>query len=447
MKKCFVFGCREEPLWKCCCLKEKVYCCASHQKEHIEIPGTHNLQALIVHLSNGKAPKTLNIVDQLNSIYDLVKLNLLKSTASIILEITKNSDANLSLINQSKAQLIKPSAKVCSKKVFKDKIQEDLSHLSQTPTPSFENIPTLIKSFEIQTTELISEAKKCQILENSKKAKPLQVAFNLVPFEEAKKYLSQTTKSVLAKLGPYKFDPQPILNVSKKGPIKLENKSIYIGEWSLNNQRHGKGTNYWEDGTIYEGYWENDKANGEGRCISYNGNVYIGNWKDCKANGKGIYITFDGIKYEGDWVNDKHHGFGIETWVDVIKYQGHYENGLKSGFGKCNWEDGTVYFGNFSNNDLQGYGKYEWNDGRKFEGQFKNGKKNGKGILTWNDGRRYEGEYVDDARHGFGIEIFLNGVKYEGNWLDDKKHGKGKYVTAEIEKVGEWHHGEIIRWL
>ena len=43
----------------------------------------------------------------------------------------------------------------------------------------------------------------------------------------------------------------------------------------------------WTDGSLYEGYWQNNMRNGEGRYIQAKGNVY-----------------------EGSWLNDKHHGYG-----------------------------------------------------------------------------------------------------------------------------------------
>lgn len=41
----------------------------------------------------------------------------------------------------------------------------------------------------------------------------------------------------------------------------------------------------WSDGSVYEGYWYNDKANGRGKLTHSNGDIYEGNWIDDKANG------------------------------------------------------------------------------------------------------------------------------------------------------------------
>ena len=51
--------------------------------------------------------------------------------------------------------------------------------------------------------------------------------------------------------------------------------------------RQGKGIQIWPDGSMYEGYWADNKANGKGRLIHADGDVYDGQWKDDKAHGKG----------------------------------------------------------------------------------------------------------------------------------------------------------------
>lgn len=41
----------------------------------------------------------------------------------------------------------------------------------------------------------------------------------------------------------------------------MKNGAVYTGQW-LNNMRDGYGYQTWPDGSRYEGYWKNDKANG-----------------------------------------------------------------------------------------------------------------------------------------------------------------------------------------
>ena len=69
---------------------------------------------------------------------------------------------------------------------------------------------------------------------------------------------------------------------------------IYTGQWvsmniltesSLNlisqgtqEMRHGRGTHFFSDGTLYEGYWLQDRIHGLGRKIYRDASVYTGNW-------------------------------------------------------------------------------------------------------------------------------------------------------------------------
>ena len=41
----------------------------------------------------------------------------------------------------------------------------------------------------------------------------------------------------------------------------------------------------WSNGSVYEGYWQNNKAHGFGRLINLDGGVYEGEYKNDKQNG------------------------------------------------------------------------------------------------------------------------------------------------------------------
>lgn len=93
----------------------------------------------------------------------------------------------------------------------------------------------------------------------------------------------------------------------------LPDNAQYEGEWNkATGERQGKGYQVWSDGSIYEGYWKEDKANGKGRLIHADGDIYDGHWKDDKAHGFGSYTHTDGAKYQGYWQDDKQHGEGQE---------------------------------------------------------------------------------------------------------------------------------------
>ena len=42
------------------------------------------------------------------------------------------------------------------------------------------------------------------------------------------------------------------------------------------------------DGSIYEGWVNNNKANGKGRYVDADGYVYEGEWKEDMYNGEGV---------------------------------------------------------------------------------------------------------------------------------------------------------------
>lgn len=121
-------------------------------------------------------------------------------------------------------------------------------------------------------------------------------------------YSNPQTKATESKLGIFNYD-QPPTPTSKtlieRGPYELDNGAVYVGEWTKDGLRHGKGMQVWKDGSKYEGYWKNDMANGKGRLIHSDGDVYEGDWLNDKAHGRGVYIHMDGAKYQGDWREDK----------------------------------------------------------------------------------------------------------------------------------------------
>ncbi|CAG9315185.1 unnamed protein product [Blepharisma stoltei] len=265
---------------------------------------------------------------------------------------------------------------------------------------------------------------------------------------EIPSYANASTIAACRKLGPFIYDYS--LNdgvaVFTKGPVQLENGAVYIGDWNEKFERHGKGVQIWNDGSKYEGYWKNDRANGKGRLIHGDGDVYEGEWMDDKAHGHGVYTHTDGGKYVGLWENDKQHGKGVEEWPDGSKYEGGYIGGKKHGKGKFKWADGSTYDGDFINNNIHGSGTYCWSDGRKYIGDWLNNKMDGKGTFTWPDGRCYIGDYIDDKKQGFGVFTWPDGKKYEGSWFNGKQHGKGVYISSNGEKKeGEWKDGIRVK--
>ena len=240
--------------------------------------------------------------------------------------------------------------------------------------------------------------------------------------------------------------------VELKQSVEYENHAIYYGEWSTGpttSFRHGRGIQVWTDGSRYEGYWKNDKANVKGKLIHADGDVYDGEWLDDKAHGYGVYTHTDGAKYEGNWKEDKQDGKGKESWPDGASYEGEYKQGKKCGNGVFKWVDGSKYDGEFSDNNINGKGIYTWGDQRKYIGDWKNNKMDGKGVFTWPDNRKYKGDYKDDKKDGYGVFEWADGRKYKGFWKNGKQHGEGEFfnINTNSWRKGEWEEGKRIRWI
>ncbi|CAG9320981.1 unnamed protein product [Blepharisma stoltei] len=257
--------------------------------------------------------------------------------------------------------------------------------------------------------------------------------------------LSSQAKEVYERAGPYAFDAAQLPGVTWRGPTKLPDGSVYVGEWNDRGQPQGKGTMYHTDGGISEGSWKAGKLHGKGRKINPAGDMYLGDWVEGKMNGKGLmeYCVSKNI-YEGEWINDKQEGFGSEKWPDGSKFEGNYKDNLKNGQGKFVWADGSHYEGGFVNNEIEGTGKYVWTNGREYEGEWKSNKMHGKGKFKWDDGRYYEGDYVMDQKEGYGIFGWPNGKRYEGHWLNGKQHGEGTLYNEQGKaRKGVWENGKL----
>jgi hypothetical protein len=238
--------------------------------------------------------------------------------------------------------------------------------------------------------------------------------------------------------------------IELRPPVEYPNESIYYGEWiKSTSTRCGRGIQTWTDGSRYEGYLVNDKANIKGKLIHRDKDSYEGDWKDDRADGFGVYTHKDGTVYEGFWVNDKQHGECKEYWPDGTVFLGEYKNGKKNGRGKFIWKDGGVFEGELVDNSMQGMGKYVWADKRQYNGDWKNNKMDGEGIFTFPDGRKYQGSYKDDKKNGHGVFEWTDGRKYCGSWYNGVQHGEGESFDPQKNawSKGVWKMGKFERWI
>lgn len=186
-----------------------------------------------------------------------------------------------------------------------------------------------------------------------------------------------------------------------------------------------RGKIKYENGSLYEGYIRDGKANGRGKMLlkknTHPCELYIGDFVDDKREGEGVYNDAIG-SYSGQWKNDLKHGDGhlISVYGD---YKGQFADGKRHGRGKIMHRNGEIYEGDFVNNLYNGYGTY------------------------WSvEGDIYEGPFTDNApSSGEGIIKYANGDIYKGGFLDDERHGKGRWTDSVNNRIyeGTWKTGDL----
>ena len=85
-------------------------------------------------------------------------------------------------------------------------------------------------------------------------------------------------------LGEFDYNQNPNMGINHnqlefRGMQTLENYARYEGQWIKGTDiRQGKGKQIWPDGSIFEGWFKDSKADGYGRMIHNNYYVYNGYW-------------------------------------------------------------------------------------------------------------------------------------------------------------------------
>ena len=90
------------------------------------------------------------------------------------------------------------------------------------------------------------------------------------------------------------------------GTMTFYGGDIYEGGWR-NGVKHGYGKYTWYIGTsykMYEGDFVDDAMSGKGKVLCLNGDVYEGEWRNYQKHGKGTYIYANGTIEDGYWNND-----------------------------------------------------------------------------------------------------------------------------------------------
>jgi hypothetical protein len=192
-----------------------------------------------------------------------------------------------------------------------------------------------------------------------------------------------------------------------------------------------------ENGTFYEGYFDNGKLNGEGIIIKRidNNNESDNSMKSDDVNK---------ITYVGNIKNFKKEGFGKETSIEY-KYKGQFHNDMKNGKGKIHFVNtGDFYEGEFTNDKITGFGKYIWANKHEYIGDLVDGEMHGKGKYKWPDGSEYIGEYINNIKEGEGEFKWSNGAVFKGKFTNGRPNGKGIMFYKGHNFDAEFKKGKFV---
>ena len=276
--------------------------------------------------------------------------------------------------------------------------------------------------------------------------------FNKAKFESNPKILEllsllgDNNKFILSEKESFYLKNKVSQNNLIKKLLHYKDDCYYLGFIDkINNKKELFGTYYYNDGSIYKGFFENDKIKGRGRLILINRYIYEGDFEDGLFNGYGKLYTINGIKYEGNWKNDIQDGFGVERYLDGSYYSGIFKKGIKHGKGKFYYKNGDLYDGDFENDEMTGWGMLKKRDGKIYYGMFKNHLINGMGVFIWKDNKKYIGEYLNELKNGFGIFYTNDGRNYAGFWKEGKQNDIGVITNIYGQKYYiKYNKGEKI---
>lgn len=232
--------------------------------------------------------------------------------------------------------------------------------------------------------------------------------------------------------------------------------------------KEGRGFLLSESGSLFAGYFCDDRPEGPGALLitnmdvsskppSFGGSssprstlhtlaVYTGYWEVDGMEGEGSVITSAGYQYVGRWRKQFQDGLGTEKWPDGSKYTGHFKMGQKHGHGEFVWNSRGRYVGEFRLDTLWGVGTFEWLTGNKYVGEWQDNFMHGQGQFVWLDGMKYTGAYVNGKKHGFGVLDMNDGYRWEGEWSNGRKEGKGVLYTPQGDRIlGTWKNDEWIQ--
>lgn len=206
--------------------------------------------------------------------------------------------------------------------------------------------------------------------------------------------------------------------------VHVDNEGVYYGQSRNGATRSGIGTIEYFEGSSYHGQWEKHHLVGTGTITNWKhftklnaekAGEYTGEIKDGKRHGKGIVKYEDGSYYDGEWDNNIYHGQGtLKTSAGT--YTGAFKNGKKNGYGTLT--NKTIFAGTWKNNKpIEGT---LTSNGVHFTGTLDDqGRLSGNVLCTYKNNKFI---LKND------LEVNSQHVKFEGKWIQGKPFGTGTYT-------------------
>jgi hypothetical protein len=218
--------------------------------------------------------------------------------------------------------------------------QDQRMHLNQRLENAKALLKTWFKQVEMNRTE---RAMMLEVFGTEIDLPPMQ-DFSVFP-----DFSTINSRATLKRTGYYKAK-NDAARLVQKPPVKLENGDYYEGQWDMQNNRCGIGTQIRPNGDEYRGVWRDGKRHGKGQLILGSGDIYEGDFENDKYHGFGVYQSYGGIKYRGEFRDGKRSGIGKLEYpepAESVCYLGEFKADMKEGLGAYLWRSGAVYLGNW----------------------------------------------------------------------------------------------------
>jgi len=174
---------------------------------------------------------------------------------------------------------------------------------------------------------------------------------------------------------------------SKRSPRNIATvfpEGNYTGMVNHSGKPSGNGTMRFNDGSVYNGEWQNSVMFGVGVCTYADGlTKYDGAWENGMPHGQGYFIYSNNDRYDGSWINGCMEGRGVYTFQNSEKYDGGWKENKHHGNGKFTYESGNIYDGQWRYGKREGHGIFKYANGDEFAGEYCNDRKEGLGVYRW----------------------------------------------------------------